>query len=193
MRYGIQYSTSHISKMHVDILSVNLLSAAANYNYASYIDSLQPQKSVQVTSYDPRFTTLMGNNITATITDQQDWEFAYAAPPLLPLTKAHPLPQPRSRNLPPLHTLHLRHLPNHLPHQPNKYQHSLQHNLHPTLLLHQPLPPHPQRGYSLQHNPPPLLHLRRPHHSQHSHPLRPGRQLRLPHPLLLLRQKLLLP
>ncbi len=114
-------------------------------------------------------------------------------PPHHPPTKAHPLPQPRSRNLPPLHKLHLRHLPNHLPRQSNKYHHSLQHNLHPTLLLHRPLPPHPQWGYSLQHNPPPLLHLRRPHHPQHSHPLRPGRQLRLPHPLLLLRQKLLLP
>lgn len=65
--------------MHVDILSVNLLGAAANYNYASHIDSIQPQKSAQVISYDPRFTALMGNNITATITDQQDWEFAYAA------------------------------------------------------------------------------------------------------------------
>ena len=62
--------------MHVDVLRVNLLSAAANYNYASYIDSIQPQKSAQVISYDPSFTALMGNNITATITDHQNWEFA---------------------------------------------------------------------------------------------------------------------
>ena len=55
--------------MHVDILSANLLGAAANYNHTSYIDSTGSQKSAQVISYDPESTILMGNNITATITD----------------------------------------------------------------------------------------------------------------------------
>ena len=63
--------------MHVDTLSVNLLQAAANFSYGSYIGAVQPENSVQVISYNARFNELMGSNVTATLTDQQDWEFAY--------------------------------------------------------------------------------------------------------------------
>lgn len=63
--------------MHVDTLSVNLLQAVADYNYGSYYGAIRPEDSVQVISYDARFNELMGSNVTATLTDQQDWDFAY--------------------------------------------------------------------------------------------------------------------
>ena len=62
-------------EMQVDILNVQLLQAAANHTQSSYLASLQPENSVQAISYDARFSDLMGNNISATLTDQQSWDF----------------------------------------------------------------------------------------------------------------------
>lgn len=65
--------------MHVDTLSVRLLQAAANYSYGSSLGSIQPEDSVQVISYDVRFSDSMGSNISAFLTGQHNWDYVYGA------------------------------------------------------------------------------------------------------------------
>ncbi|KAL9045818.1 MAG: hypothetical protein Q9214_001206 [Letrouitia sp. 1 TL-2023] len=74
--------------MHVDTLSVRLLQAAANYSYGSSLGSIQPEDSVQVISYDARFSDSMGSNISASIVGQHNWDFVHEAGVYLPSTRS---------------------------------------------------------------------------------------------------------
>jgi hypothetical protein len=54
------------------MLQVNLLQLAAN---STYISSIAPVNGVQVISYSPKFTDLIGPNLTSKLVDQRDYEF----------------------------------------------------------------------------------------------------------------------
>lgn len=103
--------------MQVDTLSVQLLQAAASHTPGSYLASLQPENSVQVMSYDARFSNLMGNNISATLTDQQSWDFVYGAFQLMTLSVSirTSLILGCAWRLSPVNTVHLCRLPNDSP------------------------------------------------------------------------------